>query len=70
MFTCMSEADVENLKKSNWIREPSFKEVVLLFGLVSLFGDILYEGARGVLVPYLDFLNVSVVVVSVSLGLA
>ena len=62
---------VEQLKESGSIfKEPSFTEVVLLFGLISLFGDIMYEGARGVLVPYLDFLKVSVFVISVSLGLA
>lgn len=66
----MANSDVENLGKSSWIKEPTFLEVVIAFGLISMFGDILYEGARGVLVPYLRYLNVSVFVISVSLASA
>jgi len=33
--------------------------VILLFGLVSLFGDIAYEGARSVNGPYLKLLAVN-----------
>ena len=66
----MSVTENENQKDGSLLKEPSFLKVVLLFGLISMFGDILYEGARGVLVPYLVFLNVSVFVVSVSLGFA
>ncbi len=64
---------VEKVQDTNgtvFKKEPTFFEVVILFGLISLFGDVLYEGARGVLVPYLDFLKVSVFVISVSLGAA
>ncbi|MFW9929454.1 MAG: MFS transporter [Candidatus Thorarchaeota archaeon] len=57
-----------DLKKK--LKEPSFMEVVILFGLISMFGDILYEGARGILSPFLDTLNVSAVLVGGLLGLA
>lgn len=36
---------------------------ILLFGLISAFGDITYEGARSVYGPYLGFLGASAVVV-------
>ena len=36
----------------NYQRKSAFK-LILLFGLVSLFGDIVYEGARSVNGPYL-----------------
>ncbi len=42
---------------------------VLLFGVVSLFGDIIYEGARGVAPTYLDFLGASALVVGFAFGL-
>ena len=32
---------------------------IVLMGLVSLFGDIVYEGARGVIGPYLALLGAS-----------
>ena len=64
------DSQVQEKVSKGMLKEPSFAEVVILFGLISLFGDVLYEGARGVLVPYLDFLKVSVFVISVSLGAA
>ena len=65
---------VDELKRtdhaSNILHEPSFREVVVIFGLISLFGDILYEGARPILVTYLDTLGRTVFIISVGLGLA
>lgn len=43
--------------------------VVLLFGLISTFGDLIYEGARSVNAPYLRSLGVSVAMVGVIAGL-
>ncbi|WP_298357032.1 MFS transporter [Rhodoblastus sp.] len=42
---------------------------VLLIGIVSLFGDFTYEGARSVTGPYLESLNASAAVVGVVAGL-
>lgn len=33
--------------------------IIILFGLVSLFGDIVYEGARSINGPYLKLLAVN-----------
>ena len=41
---------------------------VVTMGVVSLFGDMSYEGARGLVGPYLGLLGASAVVVSVSAG--
>jgi MFS family permease len=43
-------------------------ELIVLFGLVSLFGDILYEGARSVNGPYLKTLGVSASIVGLIAG--
>ncbi|MDW7982863.1 MAG: MFS transporter [Thermomicrobium sp.] len=43
--------------------------LVLLLGLVSLFGDITYEGVRGVTGPYLALLGASATVVGLVAGL-
>lgn len=43
--------------------------IILLFGLVSLFGDIIYEGARSVTGPYLFALGGSALVVGIVAGL-
>lgn len=64
---------VEEVKDNNlkgFLKEPSFREVVLIFGLISLFGDILYEGARPILVTYLDTIGQTVLIISIGLGLA
>ena len=42
---------------------------VFMLGLVSLFGDIVYEGSRGVIPEYLKFLGASAVVVGAVMGL-
>jgi len=43
--------------------------VILLFGLVSLFGDIVYEGARSVNGPYLKLLSVNAATLGIIVGL-
>lgn len=43
--------------------------LILLFGLISLLGDIIYEGARGVNGPYLETLGASAAVVGLVAGL-
>ncbi len=42
---------------------------VLLMGIVSLFGDITYEGARSIIGPYLAILGASATVVGLASGL-
>lgn len=44
-------------------------QLIILFGLVSLFGDIVYEGARSVNGPYLKTLGVSAAIVGLVAGL-
>lgn len=44
-------------------------KLILLFGLVSLFGDIIYEGARSVNGPYLKTLGASAAMVGLIAGL-
>ena len=41
---------------------------VVLFGLVSLFADMVYEGARSIIGPFLATLGASAVVVGVAAG--
>ncbi len=49
-------------------RKAAF-QLIIVFGLVSLFGDIVYEGARSVNGPYLKTLGVSAAVVGFIAGL-
>ncbi|MFH0771945.1 MAG: MFS transporter [Candidatus Omnitrophota bacterium] len=44
-------------------------QLIIFFGLISLFGDIVYEGARSVNGPYLKTLGVSAAVVGFIAGL-
>lgn len=44
-------------------------QLIFLFGLVSLFGDIVYEGARAVNGPYLQSLAVNAAVVGFVIGI-
>ena len=44
-------------------------QLILLFGFVSLFGDIVYEGARSVNGPYLNTLGANAAVVGLIAGL-
>jgi len=43
---------------------------IILFGLVSLFGDIIYEGVRGSLPSYLDYLGASAFIIGLAFGLS
>ena len=38
--------------------------IILLFGVISLLGDIIYEGARGIIAPYVRSLGASPEIVS------
>ncbi len=49
-------------------RREIYKAIVL-FGMVSLLGDIIYEGARGVAPSYLQFLGASALIVGLTFGL-
>ncbi len=50
-------------------KKSAFK-LILLFGLVSLFGDMVYEGARSVNGPYLKTLGANAAIVGMVAGLA
>jgi len=50
-------------------RKTAF-QLILLFGLVSLFGDMVYEGARSVNGPYLKTLGANAAIVGLVAGLA
>lgn len=50
------------------LRKRAYR-LILLLGLVSLFGDITYEGVRGITGPYLALLGASATAVSVVAGL-
>ncbi|MDP3042732.1 MAG: MFS transporter [Candidatus Omnitrophota bacterium] len=50
-------------------KKSAFK-LILLFGLVSLFGDMVYEGARSVNGPYLKTLGANAAIVGLVAGLA
>ena len=43
--------------------------IILLFGVVSLLGDVIYEGARGVNGPYLQILGLNAAMVGIIAGL-
>ena len=43
--------------------------IIILFGLVSLFGDVVYEGARSVNGPYLKLLAANAAAVGVIAGM-
>ncbi len=51
------------------IKKHAYRFIVLL-GLVSLFADVTYEGARSVIGPYLALLGASGTIVGVSVGFA
>ncbi len=44
-------------------------KLIILLGVVSLFGDIIYEGARSVNGPYLEILGVNAVIVGLIVGI-
>lgn len=51
------------------LKNKAFRFVILM-GIVSLFGDVTYEGARGVIGPYLGLLGASALVVGGLTGIA
>ncbi|MEM1574481.1 MAG: MFS transporter [Nitrososphaerota archaeon] len=42
---------------------------ILMMGIISLFGDIVYEGVRGIIPDYLKFLGASATIVGIIIGL-
>jgi len=50
-------------------KKEAFQSIILL-GVVSLFGDITYEGARGVTGPYLRLLGASAIAIGLVAGLS
>ncbi len=56
------EENKEELKKVAYIS-------IISFGLISLFGDIIYEGARSIVPTYLKLLGASAVIVGTVIGL-
>jgi len=45
------------------------KTAIIVFGMISLFGDIIYEGARSSIPTYLELLATPAVIVGVAIGL-
>jgi len=65
MNCCNSESEMEKTLNNKKI---AFQFIILL-GIVSLFGDITYEGARSVTGPYLATLGASAAIVGLVAGL-
>ena len=65
MNCCNSESEMEKAVNNKKI---AFQFIILL-GIVSLFGDITYEGARSVTGPYLATLGASAAIVGLVAGL-
>src|SRR6185369_10580232 len=55
--------------KSAQISAPSAMKFVVLMGVVSLFADMTYEGARSISGPFLGSLGASAAVVGIVAGL-
>ena len=55
--------------KQRFLNSKSAYISIILFGIVSLMGDIVYEGARGIVPSYLEFLGASAVIVGLVGGL-
>ncbi len=53
---------VSSIRKTTYL-------AIILFGVVSLMGDVIYEGARGIVPDYLYFLGASAVIVGLASGL-
>ncbi|MDD5681126.1 MAG: MFS transporter [Candidatus Omnitrophica bacterium] len=62
------ESQKSVLPKKEMSKKMAFQCIILL-GIVSLFGDITYEGARGITGPYLALLGASAAVVGVVSGI-
>ncbi|HEY6877377.1 MAG TPA: hypothetical protein VI299_05130, partial [Polyangiales bacterium] len=48
---------------------PAARKFIVLMGVVALFGDMTYEGARGLVGPYLALLGASATAVGFAAGL-
>lgn len=57
-----------NPDSNKTMRKKALKLIILL-GIVSLFGDIIYEGARSVNGPYLEILGANAAIVGLIVGL-
>lgn len=66
--TCYS-MDGESLMYARYKQKKRAFHFILLFGAISALGDITYEGARGVMGPYLTFLGASAFAVGLIAGL-
>jgi MFS family permease len=60
---------MKNIQNPSADSKQKALQLILLFGLVSLFGDIIYEGARSVNGPYLKVLGANALVVGFIAGL-
>jgi len=60
--------NMQNAQKHQNMKRRAFN-LIILFGLVSLFGDIAYEGARSVNGPYLKLLAVNATTLGIIAGL-
>lgn len=61
----MNEQTLTNTKE----KKKLALQFILLFGIVSAFGDITYEGARSIYGPYLGFLGASAAVIGLVSGI-
>ncbi len=59
---------LKELLKNNDVKRAYI--IILLFGIVSLFGDIIYEGARGVNGPYLKILGSNAFILGLIIGIS
>src|SRR3972149_3974749 len=57
-----------NQKTANKTRKNAYSAIILL-GIVSLMGDVVYEGSRGIIPSYLEFLGASALIVGLIGGL-
>ena len=65
----LSRENSAQSKKSNSSTRKNAYHAILLFGIISLMGDIVYEGARGVIPGYLEFLGATAFIVGFVGGL-
>ena len=56
------------IKKGSAVNRKTALRFVLLLGVVSLFADVTYEGARSITGPYLALLGASATIVGVVAG--
>lgn len=58
-----AQSDSSNEKKHRFFNSRSAYASIILLGIVSLMGDTVYEGSRGLVPDYLKFLGASAVIV-------